>query len=75
MGRVTWLVAQAPWLPRKCLERRLWRRSGESGAAGAALMSGFDTNPFADPVDINPFQVGVGTGRPPSSPTLLLRRR
>lgn len=21
-------------------------------------MSGFDTNPFADPVDINPFQVG-----------------
>lgn len=28
-------------------------------------MSGFDTNPFADPVDINPFQVGAGRGRPP----------
>lgn len=28
-------------------------------------MSGFDTNPFADPVDINPFQVGTGSGRSP----------
>lgn len=31
-------------------------------------MSGFDTNPFADPVDINPFQVGTGPGRPLPSP-------
>lgn len=40
-------------------------------------MSGFDTNPFADPVDINPFQVGAGTGRPLSSlpPSLPLARR
>lgn len=39
-------------------------------------MSGFDTNPFADPVDINPFQVGTGTGRPlPPRPSLLDRRR
>lgn len=41
-----------------------------AAAAGAeqeriAPMSGFDTNPFADPVDINPFQVGAGRGRPP----------
>lgn len=28
-------------------------------------MSGFDTNPFADPVDINPFQVGAEGGRLP----------
>lgn len=23
-------------------------------------MSGFDNNPFADPMDVNPFQVSVG---------------
>lgn len=32
-------------------------------------MSGFDTNPFADPVDINPFQVGAEGGRLPLGAT------
>lgn len=50
--------------------------AARSGAAGTAPMSGFDTNPFADPVDINPFQVGTGPGRPfPPRPYLRYRRR
>uniref|UniRef100_A0A3P9INN8 Secretory carrier-associated membrane protein n=1 Tax=Oryzias latipes TaxID=8090 RepID=A0A3P9INN8_ORYLA len=32
-------------------------------------MSEFDSNPFADPVDVNPFQVSVGTVLPLSSQT------
>lgn len=37
-------------------------------------MSGFDTNPFADPVDINPFQVGAGDRAAPAFPRPARRR-
>lgn len=29
-------------------------------------MAGFDTNPFADPVDVNPFQVRAAPPLPPA---------
>lgn len=34
-----------------------WRFQLRTLTLAAAIMAGYDTNPFADPVDVNPFQV------------------
>lgn len=34
-----------------------WRFQLDTLTRAAATMAGYDTNPFADPVDVNPFQV------------------